>query len=178
VIVAGFGRTGQVIARILRLRGYDLTLIDNSPRRIQIARGFGDQVLFGDGSRLDVLTMAGAAEAKAIFLCINDREGAQNAVSRLRERFPDRVIVAMTYDRFSLIEMRAAGVHEVVRETFESGIELARRGLISMGDAVELEETIAEFRRRDEELIRLQIEYGAHEAVAKMREKYEIAKGK
>jgi voltage-gated potassium channel Kch len=74
--------------------------------------------------------------------------------------------------------MRAAGVHEVVRETFESGIELARRGLITMGDDVELEETIAEFRRRDEELIRLQIEYGAHEAVAKMREKYEIAKGK
>jgi monovalent cation:proton antiporter-2 (CPA2) family protein len=174
VIVAGFGRTGQVIARILRLRGYDLTLIDNSPRGIQIARAFGDKVLFGDGSRLDVLTVAGAAEARAIFLCINDREGARNAVTRLRERFPDRLIVAMTYDRFSLIEMRSAGVHEVVRETFESAVELAKRGLIAMGDDVELEETIEEFRRRDEELICLQVEHGAKEAVAKMREKYEI----
>ena len=174
VIVAGFGRTGQVVARILRMRGYDLTLIDNSPKRIEIARGFGDRVLFGDGSRLDVLSMAGAREARAIFLCINDREGAQKAVTRLRERFPDTLIMAMTYDRFSLIEMRAAGVDEVVRETFESAVRLAHDGLARMGDNADLDALIEEFRRRDEELIRLQIEHGAHQAVARMREKYEI----
>jgi monovalent cation:proton antiporter-2 (CPA2) family protein len=174
VIVAGFGRSGQVIARILRMRGHDLTLIDNSPTRIRMAAGIGDKVFFGDGSRLDVLTMAGAAEARAIFLCINDREGAKKAVSRLRERFPDTPVLAMTYDRFSEIEMREAGADEVIRETFESAVALARRGLQYMGDNGDLDELIAEFRRRDEEMLRLQIEHGMTEGVRKAREKYEI----
>lgn len=174
VIVAGFGRSGQIIARMLRLRGYDLTLIDNSPRRIQIAEGLGDRVFFGDGSRLDVLTMAGAAEAKAIFLCINDREGARMAVARLRERFPDQLILAITYDRFSDIEMRAAGADVVVRQVYESSVKLALKGLELMGDDVDLGALEAEFRRRDEELLRLQIELGVREGVEAMRAKYAI----
>ena len=176
VIVAGFGRTGQVIARILRMRGYDLTLIDNSPQRIKIARELGDKVLFGDGSRLDVLTMAGAARARAIFLCINDREGAKKAVGRLRERFPDRLILAMTYDRFSDVEMREAGADAVFRETFESAVALARRGLELMGDNRDLDGVVEEFRRRDEEMLRLQVEHGMTEGVRKMREKYRIGR--
>jgi len=174
VIVAGFGRTGQIIARMLRLRGYELTLIDNSPRRIQIAEGLGDKVFFGDGSRLDVLTMAGAAEAKAILLCIDDREGARKAVARLRERFPGQLILAMTYDRFSDIEMRAAGADVVVRQVYESSVKLALKGLELMGDDVDLAALEAEFRRRDEELLRLQIELGVHEGIQAMRAKYAI----
>jgi monovalent cation:proton antiporter-2 (CPA2) family protein len=174
VIVAGFGRTGQIVARILRMRGYDLTLIDNSPRRIKIAESFGDKVFFGDGSRLDVLTIAGAAHARAIFLCINDREGARKAVSRLRERFPDQLILAMTYDRFSMLEMREAGADEVVREIYESAVELTRRGLQRMGDNADLDALIEEFRRRDEEMLRLQVEFGMAEGVARMREKYAL----
>ena len=174
VIVAGFGRSGQIVARLLRLRGYDLILIDNSPRRIKMAESFGDKVFFGDGSRLDVLTMAGAAQAKAIFLCINDREGAKKAVARLRERFPDQLILAMTYDRFSMLEMREAGADEVVREVFESAVELARRGLEHMGDNSDLDALIDEFRRRDEEMLRLQVEFGMTQGVAKMREKYAL----
>jgi monovalent cation:proton antiporter-2 (CPA2) family protein len=176
VIVAGFGRAGQVISRIMALRGYKLTFIDNSPRRIRIAQSFGNQVFFGDATRLDLMAAAGAANAKAIFLCINDRDGARMAVARLRERYPDKLILAMTYDRFSLIEMRAAGVDEVVRETFESSVALARKALEAMEDAAGMDETIAEFRRRDEELIRLQVEHGVVEAVNRMREKYEIGK--
>ena len=176
VIVAGFGRTGQVIARMLRMRGYELTLIDNSPQRIKIARELGDKVLFGDGSRLDVLTMAGAASARAIFLCINDREGAKKAVTRLRERFPDRLIFAVTYDRFSDVEMREAGADEVFRETYESAIALARRGLERLGDNQDLDALVEEFRRRDEEMLRLQIEHGMQEGVRKMREKYRISR--
>jgi monovalent cation:proton antiporter-2 (CPA2) family protein len=176
VIIAGFGRAGQVVARILALRGYRLTFIDNSPRRIRIAQSFGNQVFFGDATRLDLMAVAGAEHARAIFLCMNDRDGARMAVSRLRERYPGKLVLAMTYDRFSMIEMRAAGVDEVVRETFESAVELARRGLQAMDDAAGIDETLAEFRRRDEELIRLQVEHGVVEAVSRMREKYEIGK--
>jgi len=174
VIVAGFGRTGQIVARVLQMRGYDLTLIDNSPTRIKIAASFGNKVFFGDGSRLDVLTMAGAAEARAIFLCINDREGAKKAVGRLRERFPGQLILAVTYDRFSDIQMREAGADVVIREVFESSVKLAVKGLELMGDNVDLQALEAEFRRRDEELLRLQIELGVKEGIAKMREKYAI----
>ena len=174
VIVAGFGRTGQIVARVLQMRGYDLTLIDNSPQRIKIAASFGNKVFFGDGSRLDVLTMAGAADAKAIFLCINDREGAKKAVGRLRERFPGQLILAVTYDRFSDIQMREAGADVVIREVFESSVKLAVKGLELMGDNADLEALETEFRRRDEELLRLQIELGVKEGIAKMREKYAI----
>ncbi|MGF1659992.1 MAG: monovalent cation:proton antiporter-2 (CPA2) family protein [Rubrimonas sp.] len=176
VIVAGFGRTGQIIARMLQMRGYELTLIDNSPQRIRIAESIGDKVFFGDGSRLDVLTMAGAKDARAIFLCINDREGAKKAVGRLRERFPDQLILAMTYDRFSDIAMREAGADVVIREVFESAVALARQGLHLMGDNEDLDALVVEFRRRDEEMLRLQIEHGMQEGIRKMREKYAIAK--
>ncbi|MEM7268640.1 MAG: monovalent cation:proton antiporter-2 (CPA2) family protein, partial [Pseudomonadota bacterium] len=88
VIIAGFGRTGQVIARIMRLRGYQVTLIDNSPRRIRIARSFGSEVYYGDATKIDVLTTAGADEAALIFYAINDREGAKKAAARIKQRFP------------------------------------------------------------------------------------------
>jgi Kef-type K+ transport system membrane component KefB/voltage-gated potassium channel Kch len=174
IIVAGFGRVGQVVARVMRLRGYDVTLIDNSPRRIRMAATFGNQVYYGDASRLDVLRSAGGESADIIFLCIDDRDGARDAVSRIRERFPDAAIFADTYDRFSEWELREAGATDVVRETFESAVELARRGLHHLGDADVAEELIEEFRRRDAELARLQNEYGAHAGLEKLREKYSL----
>ncbi|MEO1274725.1 MAG: monovalent cation:proton antiporter-2 (CPA2) family protein, partial [Pseudomonadota bacterium] len=70
VIIAGFGRFGQVVGRVLRLRGYDVTLIDNDPSRIRIGMSFGNEVFFGDARRLDTLATAGAEQARAIFLCI------------------------------------------------------------------------------------------------------------
>ncbi|MFO7853899.1 MAG: monovalent cation:proton antiporter-2 (CPA2) family protein [Paracoccaceae bacterium] len=174
IIVAGFGRVGQVVARVMRLRGYDVTLIDNAPRRIRMAATFGNQVYYGDATRLDVLRSAGAEAADIVFLCIDDRDGARDAVERIRERFPKTAIFADTYDRFSEWELRQAGAHDVVRETFESAIELARRGLRHLGDGDAAEELIEEFRRRDAELARLQNEYGAHAGLAKLREKYSL----
>lgn len=174
IIVAGFGRVGQVVARIMRLRGYDVTLIDNSPRRIRMAGTFGAKVYYGDARRIDVLRSAGADKARMIFLCIDDREGARAAVERLRQRFPDAILLADTYDRFSQLELFDAGAHEVVRETFESAVELARRGLDHMGDGEVAGELIEEFRRRDAERTRLERDLGAQAALEKMREKYSL----
>lgn len=174
IIVAGFGRVGQVVARIMRLRGYDVTLIDNSPRRIRMASTFGAKVYYGDASRIDVLRSAGADKARMIFLCIDDREGARAAVERLRERFPDAILLADTYDRFSQLELFEAGAHEVVRETFESAVELARRGLDHMGDGEVANELIEEFRRRDAERTRLERDLGTQKALEKLRDKYSL----
>ncbi|MGB0506896.1 MAG: monovalent cation:proton antiporter-2 (CPA2) family protein [Pikeienuella sp.] len=174
IIVAGFGRSGQVIARIMRLRGYSVTLIDNSPRRIRLARGFGSEVFYGDATKLDVMMAAGAHMADAIFYCINDREGAQKAAKRLNERFPDSLILFMTYDRFSEVELRKAGADIVIRETLQSAVSLAKEGLIRLGDGDMVDEIIEEFDRRDEELIRLQMEHGMEEGADKMRQRYSI----
>jgi len=174
IIVAGFGRVGQVVARVMRMRGYDVTVIDNSTRLIRMGASMGATVYYGDARRLDVLKMAGAAEADMIFLCIDDRDGAKSAVEKIRHAFPQAVILADTYDRFSEVELREAGAHEVVRETFESAVELARRGLHRMGDGDVASDLIEEFRRRDAELARLQTQYGVQEGLQKLREKYTL----
>ena len=174
ILVAGFGRVGQVVARVMRLRGYDVTVIDNSPRLIRMGASMGATVYYGDARRLDVLKSAGAAQCDMIFLCIDDRDGAKAAVEKIHAAFPQAVILADTYDRFSEWELREAGAHEVVRETFESAVELARRGLHRMGDGGVAEELIEEFRKRDAELARLQTQYGVQEGLQKLREKYTL----
>jgi voltage-gated potassium channel Kch len=95
-------------------------------------------------------------------------------VERLRQRFPEAILLADTYDRFSQLELFEAGAHEVVRETFESAVELARRGLTHMGDSEVAEELIEEFRRRDAERTRLERELGAEKALEALRDKYSL----
>jgi len=174
IIVAGFGRAGQVVARLLRMRGYKPILIDNSPRRIRIAQTFGSKVFFGDARRTDVLAAAGADRAKIIFLCTDDRQGAPQTVLRIKERFPQAFVAATAYDRFSEVEIRKAGADFVIRSTFESALALAIEGLKILKDDKQLDETVEEFRRRDVEMLKLQSEFGAHEAAQKMREKYSL----
>lgn len=174
VIIGGFGRVGQVIARVLTLRGYTITLIDNSPRRIRMAGQFGNRVYYGDATRPDVLAAAGAGEADIIFLCIDDRDGAKDAVARLRERFPDTLIFADTYDRFTEIEMWEAGADFVVRETRESAIAMARAALVALGDGAAADEVIEEYRRLDVLRLRDQTADRSAKALEKMRQAYEV----
>jgi monovalent cation:proton antiporter-2 (CPA2) family protein len=174
VLIAGFGRVGQVIARILSLRGYSITLIDNSPRRIRMAGQFGNRVYYGDATRPDVLASAGAAEADIIFLCIDDRDGARTAVEKLRERFPDTLIFVDTYDRFTEVEMWEAGADHVVRETRESAIALAREALVRLGDGSVADEVIEEYRRLDAERLRAQTADRSEKALEKMRQAYQV----
>ena len=174
VIVAGFGRTGQVVARIMRMRGYTVTLIDNAPRRIRLARTFGSEVFYGDATKPDMLIAAGVTDAEAIFYCINDREGAKLAVARLKERFPSIRLFTAAYDRFQELELRAAGAEFVKRETLESAIALASMGLKELGDEDVVDELVAEFRKRDDELLRLQAEHGMEEGAEMMRKKYSV----
>ncbi|WP_340107489.1 monovalent cation:proton antiporter-2 (CPA2) family protein [Pikeienuella sp. HZG-20] len=174
IIVAGFGRFGQVVARIMRMRGYSVTLIDNAPRRIRLARTFGSEVFYGDATKPDVMKASGAETAEAIFFCINDREGVKLAVQRLKHRYPHVTFFVAAYDRFQELELRAAGADYVIRETRESAISLASDCLRAMGDEAAVDEIIEEFRRRDAELLRLQAEHGMEEGAEKMRIRYEV----
>ena len=175
IIIAGFGRFGQVVARILRLRGHDLILIDSSPERIRIAKTFGNKVFFGDARRADTLKASGAEQAKAIFLCADDPKAVLIAAEKLRMRYSNLKIFARAHDRISELELGKAGVDVVVREMLESGVELARRALIDFGDGAAADEVIEEFRRRDVELLRLQNEHGALGGYQKMRDEFDLA---
>lgn len=174
VIVVGFGRFGQVIARILRLRGYDVTLIDSSPERIRIARTFGNKVFFGDVRRGDILKIAGAENARAVFLCADDHPSVVQATRTLREKFPHLLLFARAHDRVAKVELRKAGADVVIREMFESSVAMAREALDRFGDGDVIEEVIDEFRRRDAELLRLQSEFGAEKGYEQMREVFDL----
>lgn len=174
VIVVGFGRFGQIVARILKQRGYDVTLIDSSPDRIRLARTFGNKVFFGDVRRGDILGTVGADRAKAVFLCADDPDAIRQAVKALRWRFPHLTIFARAHDRVAELELRKAGADVTVREMLESGIDMARQALDRFGDGDIAEETIEEFRRRDAELLRYQSEFGALGGYEKMREEFDL----
>ncbi|MEM7188804.1 MAG: monovalent cation:proton antiporter-2 (CPA2) family protein [Pseudomonadota bacterium] len=174
VIVAGFGRFGQIVARILRLRGYDLVLIDSSPERIRVAKTFGNKVFFGDVRRADTLKASGVEQAKAIFLCADDPKAVLIAAEKLRMRFPNLKIYARANDRISELELGRAGVDRVMREMLESGVAMARQALDDFGDGDAADEVIEEFRRRDTELLRLQAEHGALGGYQKMRDEFDL----
>jgi monovalent cation:proton antiporter-2 (CPA2) family protein len=177
VIVVGFGRFGQIVARVLKLRGYAVTLVDSSPERIRIARTFGDKVFFGDVRRGDILRIAGADKAKAIFLCADDPDAVRHAAKALRWRFPHVLIFARATDRVAELELLKAGADSAIRETFESSIAMAREALEQLGDGSAADEIIEEFRRRDAELLRYQSEFGALGGYQKMREQFDLKDG-
>ncbi|MEO0428292.1 MAG: monovalent cation:proton antiporter-2 (CPA2) family protein [Pseudomonadota bacterium] len=174
VIVAGFGRFGQVVARILKLRGYDVTLIDKDPERIRIAESFDNKVYFGDLRRSDVLKTVGAEEARAIFLCGDDPDANAKALEKLRARLPNTPIFCRAFDRFEENRLERLGATGVVREMLESAMLLAREALEELGDGSAAEETIDEFRRRDEELLKLQAEHGMRDGYKKMRAQFTL----
>ncbi|MEO1492598.1 MAG: monovalent cation:proton antiporter-2 (CPA2) family protein [Pseudomonadota bacterium] len=174
VIVVGFGRFGQIVGRILRLRGYSVTLIDSDPERIRIARTFGNKVFFGDARRGDIMKVAGADEAKAVFLCADDPDAVLHSAKMLRWRYPHLMIFARVNDRVAKLEMRQAGVDVPIREMFESSVAMAREALHRFGDGDVADEVIDEFRRRDAELLRYQGEHGARKGYEKMREEFDL----
>ncbi len=174
VIVAGFGRFGQVVARVLRLRGYELVLIDSNPDRIRIARSFGNRVFFGDLRRADTLKIVGADRARAVFLCADDPATIMQATKELRRRYPHLLIFARAFDRFAELELGKAGADVVVREMMESGMAMGRLALEKLGDGDAADEVIDEFKRRDGQLLRLQGEYGALGGFEKMREEFNL----
>jgi len=177
VIIAGFGRFGQIVARILRLRGYELVLIDQNTDRIRIARSFGNKVFFGDLRRADVVKVIGVDRARAVILCGDDPAANVAAVRLLRAQFPNLPIFVRAHDRVAQLEMRKAGADIAVRELLESSIALARAALAKFGDAGIAEEIVEEFRRRDAELLRYQSEYGAQGGYEKMRADFDLKDG-
>lgn len=160
-IVVGYGRFGQTVAQMLLGQGISVTLIDMDVEMIETASRFGMKVYYGDGTRLDLLRQAGAAEAELILFCDDGDSLDTDHLTAVHQAFPDAQIFVRAYDRRSVMRMRGAPVAGIVREMFESAVVMARRAMSAVGvDDREIEKTEAEYRRRDVERLKIQKETG------------------
>jgi glutathione-regulated potassium-efflux system protein KefB len=160
-LIVGYGRFGQTVAQMLIAQGIPVTLIDTDIEMIDIAGEFGAKVYYGDGTRLDLLRQAGAAEAELIMFCIDGDQITADIVEGVHEAFPHAAIFVRAFDRRAMIALRDAPVNGVVREVLESAIEMARQALDCLGiDQSSIDTTEARYRERDDERLKAQFETG------------------
>ncbi len=174
VIVAGFGRMGQIISQVLSNSGVKVTAIDRSASHIRNAERFGFKVYYGDAARLDILTTAGVADARAVILCMDDPESVNHATKQLREAYANLTILSVAHDRMHEIELRPLGADVIVRETLESSLLIAREALARIGhDENEIEDFVEQFRKRDRERLLAQVDYGPDAGMEFLHARYE-----
>lgn len=150
VIIAGFGRFGQIVGRLLFASGIRATVLDHDPDQIELLRRFGFRIFYGDATRLDLLEAAGAARAKLLINAIDDMEDSLELVDLSRKHFPSLHIVARARNVTHYFELRERGVTVIERETFESAVSVGRRALEALGVApYEARERADSFRRHN-----------------------------
>jgi glutathione-regulated potassium-efflux system ancillary protein KefC len=133
VLIAGFGRYGQIVARVMLAQGIPSTVLDHDADMTEAARSFGYRVHFGDAARLDLLRMAGADTARVLVIAVDDKEQSLRIVDLVRAHFPSLRIVARARDVTHWHELRERGVQLVQRELFESSLRNARSVLELLG---------------------------------------------
>ena len=133
VIIAGFGRYGQIVGRMLGAQGLAATVLDHDADMIEAARSFGYKVFYGDATRLDLLRTAGAATAKVLVIAVDDTGQSLAIVDLARAHFPHLELVARARDVTHWNELRDRGVMRVEREVFESSLRSARTVLEVLG---------------------------------------------
>ncbi len=174
VIIAGFGRVGQIVARVLRMCGIPFTALEVNYQQVDFVRRFGSKIYFGDATRLDLLLSAKIAEAKLFVLAIDDIEASLKTAALVRQHFPDLPILARARNRTHHFRLRDLGVKMIYRETFLTSVEVARQALLKLGftDTV-AERAVTLFRKHDEELI--EVQHAVHQDEAKLIQNSRLA---
>lgn len=157
VMIAGFGRFGQMFGRMLRSQGIPFVAIDHDSDQIELLRKFGHKVYYGDASRLDLLESAGARKARYFVLAIDDMEDSIKTAKMLRDHFPHLHIYARARNRGHAFELMELGITHVKRETFDSSMSFIGDLLKGMGIAEErANQLVAKFREHDELMLQEQ----------------------
>jgi glutathione-regulated potassium-efflux system ancillary protein KefC/glutathione-regulated potassium-efflux system protein KefB len=157
VIIAGYGRFGQIVSRILRMCGIPFTALDISYQQVDFVRRFGNKIYYGDASRLELLHAAKAGEANLFVLAIDDVEASVKTAALVRTNFPALPILARARNRVHYFRLRDLGIKTIWRETFPASLEVASQALLRSGLGVaEAERAIAIFKRHDEEQLEAQ----------------------
>ncbi|MBL9039091.1 MAG: cation:proton antiporter [Archangium sp.] len=160
VVIAGFGRVGQVVGRVLTARHIPFVALDASSEHVDFVRRFGNRVFYGDASRLALLQAAGAAQAKLFVLAIDDMDKSVEVAKVVQKHFPHLTIVARARNRQHAYELLALNIEHVNRETFASSIELTGDVLGLLGlPSSEVLRTMEAFRAHDEHLLKDSFEH-------------------
>lgn len=155
VIIAGFGRFGQMVGRVLSARGIGFTALDASAEHVDFVREYGAKVFYGDASRLDLLRAAQADKARLFVLAIDDVEASLHTAQTVRRHFPQLRICARARNRKHAYQLMELGIELIQRETFLSALELTRQVLLELGlGKSEATRAIAVFRSHDEQRLR------------------------
>jgi len=133
IIIAGIGRFGQVVNRMLQLAGFETTVLDNDLDTIQLMRKFGFKGFFGDPTRPELLHAAGIETAKVLVVTMDDPKRVTELVEYARKQRPDIHIVARAYDRNHVYQLYQAGADDIVREVFDSSLRAGRYVLENIG---------------------------------------------
>jgi glutathione-regulated potassium-efflux system protein KefB len=157
VLLIGFGRFGQIVSQPVLARGYTLSIIDSNAEFIRDIGDFGFKVYYGDGVRPEILHAAGAASARAILICVDDKEAALKIAEIVKEEFPLVPVLARAYDRGHAIDLLKAGVDYQIRETYDSALSFGGEVLRALGEADETAlQMVEEFREIDRERFALE----------------------
>ena len=165
VIIAGFGRMGQIVARALRLSDTRFTALDNDLEQISFVSRFGDKAFFGDATRPHILRAAGADTAKVFVICVHDVAVSIQIAETVRSQYPDLFVIARVRNRHHAYRMLELGVHKVVRETFAGSLDIAESALVETGQSPSRAGAmVSRFKDHDEELLHEQFAIRDNEA--------------
>ena len=157
VLIAGFGRFGQIVGRVLRARRIRFTALEVSQAQVDFVRRFGNKLYYGDASRLELLRSAGAEQARVLVIAIDDVEASVLTAEVARRHFPQLRILARARNRQHAFRLMEAGVTEIWRETFASSLEVAEAALVALGTTREAAGSqVRRFRAHDESTLQAQ----------------------
>ncbi len=169
VIIAGFGRVGQIVGRILAARKIPFTALDISADQVDFVKRFGNKVYYGDASRLDLLRAAGADTAQILVLAIDDVDSSLRTAEVVRQHFPRLRIFARARNRKHAYRLMDLGVTHLQRESFLSSIALSHDVLMELGMThLQAERTVRTFQHHDE--LRLHEHYTHHDDQEQMQD--------
>ncbi|MDU2019550.1 MAG: glutathione-regulated potassium-efflux system protein KefC, partial [Leclercia adecarboxylata] len=165
VIIAGFGRFGQITGRLLLSSGVKMVILDHDPDHIETLRKFDMKVFYGDATRVDLLESAGAHKAEVLINAIDDPKNSLQLVELAKTHFPHLKIISRARDIEHYIKLRQAGVDAPERETFEGALKSGRLALESLGlGAYEARERADLFRRFNTEMVEEMAEMAENDA--------------
>lgn len=164
IIIAGFGRFGQIMGRALQGLKIPYTVLDINADQVEVVRRYGNTVYYGDASRIDLLKAAGADRARVLVVAVGDPEASMRIVGQVQRQFPHLALYARARNRHHAHLLMRAGITHIVRELLPASLELTRDALIGLGIPREqAQQTIDTFRPHDEEALLRQLDVFGNE---------------
>ncbi len=133
IIIAGHGRWGGIVNRMLRSAGYRPVVVDYNSAQLEMIRAFGIKVFYGDASRPDLLHAAGIERAKMLIVAIDGKDQVTEIVRHVVQHYPHVHVIARAFDRNHVYELYAAGCRDIIREVFDSGVRAGRSAMEALG---------------------------------------------